>query len=117
MKSKRVVISIILVLAMAALIDLIVWFVSKQDESRLIKSGEGLVSAHCARCHAVGRSGTSPIPAAPAFRTLFRRYPAESLVESLGEGLTSRHPEMPTFVFSANEVEAIMSYLDSIQEP
>jgi cytochrome c len=117
MKCKRTAISIILVLIVAALIGLIVWFVSKQEESRLIKSGEGLAFAHCARCHAVGRSGISPIPAAPIFRTLFRRYPAESLVESLGEGLTSRHPDMPMFVFSANEVAAIMSYLDSIQEP
>ena len=117
MKSKRAAVSIVLVLAVAALIGLIAWFVFKLDDSRLIKNGEGLVSAHCAKCHATGRSGTSPIPAAPTFRTLFRRYPAESLVESLGEGLTSRHPDMPMFVFSANEVEAIMSYLDSIQEP
>jgi cytochrome c len=117
MKSKRAIIAIVVVLVVAAFTGLIVWFVSQQDESRLIKSGEVLVSTHCAKCHASGRSEISPIPAAPAFRTLFRRYPAESLVESLGEGLTSRHPDMPTFVFSANEVAAIMLYLDSIQEP
>ena len=117
MKSKRAIIAIVVVLVVAAFTGLIVWFVSQQDESRLIKSGEVLVSTHCAKCHASGRSEISPIPAAPAFRTLFRRYPAESLVESLGEGLVSRHPDMPMFVFSANEVAAIMSYLDSIQEP
>ena len=97
MKSKRAIIAIVVVLVVAAFTGLIVWFVSQQDESRLIKSGEVLVSTHCAKCHASGRSEISPIPAAPAFRTLFRRYPAESLVESLGEGLTSRHPDMPTF--------------------
>ena len=117
MKSKRTAVAIILVLPVVALIGLMVWFVFKLGDSLLIKNGERLVSAHCAKCHATGRSGTSPILSAPTFRTLFRRYPAESLVESLGEGLTSRHPDMPMFVFSDNDVAAIMSYLVSIQEP
>lgn len=105
-------------MALAAVLgSLVVWIANKRNTSRLIASGEVLVTAHCANCHAIGRSGASLHPLAPPFRILFKRYPAESLVESLGEGLTSGHPDMPTFEFSPNEVDAIMAYLVSIQEP
>jgi cytochrome c len=78
--------------------------------------GEALLSRHCAMCHAVGRSGTSPHSAAPPFRTLGQRYPVESLDEALGEGLMSGHPEMPEFSFPPQDVGAIIRYLQSIQE-
>jgi mono/diheme cytochrome c family protein len=86
-----------------------------QDDERA-KRGEALVTANCARCHAVGRSGTSTHPQAPPFRTLGRRYPIESLEEALGEGIVSGHPDMPEFAFSASDVGAITAYLKSIQE-
>lgn len=67
-------------------------------------------------CHATGAATTSPNPVAPPFRTILRRYPADSLVESLQEGLVSGHPQMPTFVFSPGDASAILSYLESIQD-
>lgn len=80
-----------------------------------IKRGEALLTRDCARCHAVGRSGNSPRPDAPAFRTLGTRYPIESLEEALGEGMMSGHPDMPEFKFDADDVGAIIDYLKSIQ--
>jgi hypothetical protein len=38
------------------------------------------------------------------------------LAESLAEGIVSDHPDMPIFVFSTPDVEAIIDYLNSIQE-
>ena len=78
--------------------------------------GEALLSQHCAMCHAIGRSGTSPHAVAPPFRTLAQRYPIESLEESLGEGLLSGHPDMPEFSFPPRDVGAIIRYLRSIQQ-
>jgi cytochrome c len=78
--------------------------------------GEALVSRHCAMCHAVGRSGTSPHSAAPPLRFLGQRYPPEALEEALAEGLLSGHPDMPEFVFAPRDVGAIVRYLRSIQE-
>ena len=78
--------------------------------------GEDLVSRHCAMCHAIGRSGTSPDSKAPSFRTLGQRVPLDSLQEPLGRGLLSGHPEMPEFVFPQQDVGAILRYLRSIQE-
>jgi cytochrome c len=78
--------------------------------------GEFLLVTNCARCHAVGRSGTSPHPAAPHFRTLSRRYKIEGLAEALAEGLSTGHPDMPEFVFAPEDVGAIIKYLQSIQQ-
>jgi cytochrome c len=82
-----------------------------------LKRGETLVTRNCARCHATMRTGESTHPEAPAFRTLGKRYPIESLEEALGEGIISGHPDMPEFVFESNDVGAIIAYLKSIQEP
>ena len=78
--------------------------------------GEALLNRHCAMCHAIGRSGTSPHAVAPPFRTLAQRYPIESLEESLGEGLMSGHPDMPEFSFPPRDVGAIIRHLRSIQQ-
>ena len=78
--------------------------------------GEGLLTTNCARCHAVGRTGNSTHPQAPPFRTLGQRYPIEVLAEALAEGLSSGHPDMPEFRFEVEEVNAILAYLNSIQQ-
>jgi len=80
-----------------------------------LKLGETLLTRDCARCHAVGRTGASPVAGAPAFRTLGKRYPIESLEEALGEGIVSGHPDMPEINYDADEVGAIIDYLNSIQ--
>ena len=81
-----------------------------------LKLGAELLQKNCASCHAVGRSGASPNKDAPAFRTLGQRYPVDSLEEALGEGILSGHPDMPEFRFDADEVGAIIVYLQSIQQ-
>jgi mono/diheme cytochrome c family protein len=81
-----------------------------------VKRGEELLARDCSRCHAVGPTGASPRPDAPAFRTLATRYPIESLEEALGEGIMSGHPDMPEFKYDADDVGAIIDYLKSIQK-
>jgi cytochrome c len=82
-----------------------------------LKRGEELLRRDCGPCHATGKTGDSPRKEAPAFRTLSQRYPIESLEESLGEGIMSGHPDMPEFSFDADDVGAIIAYLNSIQQP
>ncbi len=84
-------------------------------EKDLTDKGRVLVKENCSRCHAVGLEGVSPNPEAPPFRTLSSKYPVEDLAESLAEGIVSGHPEMPIFVFSPHDVDAIIDYLQSIQ--
>jgi mono/diheme cytochrome c family protein len=91
-------------------------FPAQAVEKDLTAKGGALVKENCSRCHAVGKEGDSTHPQAPPFRTLSSRYPIEDLAESLAEGIVSGHPDMPIFVFSPHDVEAIIEYLNSIQE-
>ena len=84
-------------------------------EKDLTDKGEALVREHCSRCHAIGKEGGSPHEDAPPFRTLSQSYPVEDLVESLAEGIVSGHPDMPIFVFTPQDVDAIITYLQSVQ--
>ncbi len=86
------------------------------EEAKLEGRGEELLSARCARCHAIARTGESPHSAAPPFRTLSRKYPIDGLAESLAEGISVGHPDMPEFVFEPDDIAAILAYLNSIQE-
>jgi cytochrome c len=90
--------------------------VAAAAEKDLTDKGEQLVKENCARCHAIGKEGNSPHPDAPPFRTLSSKYPVEDIAESLAEGIVSGHPDMPIFVFSPTDVEAIIDYLQSIQD-
>jgi len=85
-------------------------------EKDLTDKGRVLVQKNGSRCHATETEGVSPNPEAPPFRTLSSKYPVEDLAESLAEGIVSGHPEMPIFVFSPHDVDAIIDYLQSIQE-
>ena len=70
----------------------------------------------CEPCHAVGASGESPLPIAPRFRDLARRYPLENLQEALAEGIVVAHnAPMPEFRFTGAEIDAFLAYLASIQ--
>lgn len=82
----------------------------------LADKGEVIVEENCGHCHAIGRIGDSPDAEAPPLRALSENYPVEDLAESLAEGIVSGHPNMPIFVFKPHEVDAIIAYLESIQE-
>ena len=59
--------------------------------------GRVFAQTNCAMCHAIGRTGDSPLAIAPPFRTLHKRYPVDDLEESLAEGIVTGHPTMPQF--------------------
>ncbi len=102
---------------LAAFLVLFCWaFPVQAAEKDLTDKGKVLVKENCSRCHAVGKEGDSPHKDAPPFRTLSAKYPIGDLAESLAEGIVSGHPDMPIFVFGPRDVEAIILYLESIQE-
>lgn len=79
------------------------------------RQGEVIAHAHCARCHAVGRVGQSPLREAPPFRDLHRRYPVEDLGEALAEGIRTGHPAMPEFRFDPDQAQDLIAYLKSLE--
>lgn len=84
----------------------------------VVETGRSIVTENCSPCHAIGTVGDSPDPAAPPFRTFASRWPLEYLEEALAEGIVVGHStvQMPEFVFDPDQIEAIIAYLETIQE-
>jgi cytochrome c len=76
--------------------------------------GQAIAERHCARCHAIGPAGHSPMGLAPPFRDLSQRYPIETLAEALAEGIMTGHPAMPHFAFHPREIDALLTYIDGL---
>jgi len=78
------------------------------------EAGQAFVEGHCARCHATGSTGGSPMEEAPAFRTLFDNYAPEDLEEALAEGIVTGHPAMPEWQLEPQEVADVIAYLNKL---
>jgi len=91
---------------------------SSAEAQSLVQKGRVIADSFCSRCHAVGARGKSPNPKSPPFRTLGKKYPLANLEEALGEGIVVGHEgaDMPPFVFSSEEVKALLAYLASVQK-
>lgn len=89
-----------------------------QQPSRdaLVAEGRQLAETHCASCHAIGAEGESRHPLAPPFRTLSRNYPVNTLEEAFAEGILVGHRDMPEFRLEPPQIDALLAYLQSVQE-
>jgi cytochrome c len=76
--------------------------------------GRTFARENCARCHAVGSGGASPMREAPPFRTLAERFPVDDLADVLIEGVERRHPAMPDFRLDPNDAADLTAYLKAL---
>ncbi|HWQ87703.1 cytochrome c [Brevundimonas sp.] len=76
--------------------------------------GAIFVRQNCASCHAVERSGDSPMVAAPPFRDMGVLYPVRDLQEAFAEGLVTAHPAMPAFELQPTQIADLVAYLESV---
>lgn len=86
------------------------------DELALTTHGKAILSQQCARCHAIERQGPSPLAGAPPFRDVHRKHPIDQLAEAFAEGIVTGHPAMPEFIFSPEEIDAILAYLATLED-
>jgi mono/diheme cytochrome c family protein len=87
-------------------------------QAQSIDQGRDLARRNCAQCHAIGETGKSPNAKAPPFRELNKRhYPFDWLVMDLKAGMLRHHPAMPDMRFNTGEIDALVAYLKSIQQP
>jgi cytochrome c len=100
----------------ALLVALSLLFAGAAFAQEPAQRGRAVLEDHCATCHAVGKTGASPRPTAPAFRTLSRSFDLDEFPQKLQNGLASGHPDMPEFKFSEDDARAVTAYLRSIQE-
>ena len=79
--------------------------------------GKVIAQGLCSRCHAIEKTGSSPHPAAPRFRTLDSQTDLSKLARRIREGLLTGHDDMPMFRFGRDDADAMVSYVRSIQGP
>jgi mono/diheme cytochrome c family protein len=88
----------------------------EQASSASIAEGRRLAEINCARCHAIGTEGESRHPMAPRFRRLSQNYAVNMIEEAFAEGVLVGHRDMPQFEFEPAQINALVDYLNSIQE-
>jgi len=103
------------IIAMALIGGFGVSSASAQTLSPAAQRGLVFVQTNCARCHAIGKLGGSPIAEAPPFRTLHNNYPVESLAEALAEGIMTGHPSMPEFRLDPGQAQDVILYLKTLE--
>lgn len=79
--------------------------------------GQAIAEQYCSGCHAIGRSDKSTHPDSLPFRKISMHYPVRNLEEALGEGILVGHPDMPPFQFEPQQIDDLLSYIESIQDP
>jgi len=77
--------------------------------------GKTFALNNCARCHSIDKVSPSPLKIAPPFRNLHKRYPIETLAESLAEGIRTGHPTMPEFRLDPDQIHDLLSYLKTLE--
>ncbi|MCA8902510.1 MAG: hypothetical protein KDA53_14805 [Hyphomonas sp.] len=87
------------------------------DLDNKLQVGQLIAETRCSRCHATGRGDRSPHDEAKPFREFSENYPIRDLEEPLAEGIMVGHPDMPVFQLSPYEIDALLSYMESIQKP
>jgi len=80
-----------------------------------VQRGVQFARVHCAKCHAIDKVSPSPLTVAPPLRDLHKRYPVETLEESLGEGIVTGHPSMPQFQLEPDQINDFIAFLKSLE--
>ncbi len=78
--------------------------------------GQIIAATECATCHSIGPSGASPLEGAPPLRTVLASYNTATLEMDLMDGMRVGHADMPRFTFDPRTVDALIVYLQSIQQ-
>lgn len=78
-----------------------------------ITAGHAIAEKLCARCHAIEARQKSKHGLAPSFPVIANRYSVWGLQEALAEGIIVGHADMPKFVFSPEEINDLLAYMDT----
>jgi len=79
--------------------------------------GRALAQKVCAACHALEPGQASPRPPAPPFPTFAGRFTELTLHRRLTEIAETGHTEMPALAVHSDEVDDLVSYLNSQAKP
>ena len=86
-------------------------------DTSFVDIGQSIVQSRCTVCHTAAPNGDSPRADAPPLRTVLATYNPDALADDFRERIHVGHPDMPDFEFNVKEVDGLLAYLTSIQEP
>jgi cytochrome c len=93
------------------------WSAHAHALDRGLEHGRALLTRMCSKCHAVGETGRSPHPQAPPFRNFSEeKLYDEDFRERLQNGLSTMHPDMPTFHFREQDAQDAVDYLKWLRD-
>jgi mono/diheme cytochrome c family protein len=102
--------SVIAGCAAAALLVAAAMPAAAQDQGE----GKRFAESHCAKCHAIGPQGDSPLAKAPPFRAIAAKGNVDNLQEALAEGIVVGHEAMPEFELEPQQIAGLLDYLKSL---
>ena len=76
--------------------------------------GRRLAEANCYDCHAIALHDESLDPRAPPFRKLATRDDVETLRADMAGDLFLRHPEMPDFEPTPDQIDDLVDFIESL---
>lgn len=103
--------SVVLFLWVVTALMLSPLLLAAEGERDPVEAGRTIAVSICAECHAVAPEGDSPFEPAPPFRDVIKKWPIESLAESLAEGIVVGHKAMPEFQFEGEALTDLLAYL------
>ncbi|MGI9412476.1 MAG: c-type cytochrome [Hyphomicrobiales bacterium] len=102
--------------AIAVAVVAALWLWAGSVENASTERGRELAELLCAKCHAIGPDGESTNPKSPPFRTLEAKLTLEGIEDQVAEGLSLGHEPMPTWQFSSQQIEDLVTYIVSVSE-
>ncbi len=84
------------------------------ESDRLVREGQILADRNCSSCHAIGSNGKSANSKAPEFRNFKRRHALLALREPIARGIAAPHDNMPQFLLTSEQTDAIIAYINSL---
>ncbi len=79
-----------------------------------LAEGRELAEEMCGACHAIGPDDETGNAEAPTFSDIAGRYSVWNLQEALAEGIVVGHEDMPEFTLSPEQINALLSYMDTL---
>lgn len=100
-----------------ALACLILWLTLGPESSFAAdaRAGRAFAQENCSRCHAIDRTGASPLRKAPPFPQIARRYKLADLEEALAEGIVTGHSGMPEFELTPRQIADLLAHLRRVR--
>ena len=77
-------------------------------------AGAAYAKQYCAKCHAINRGETSPVPTAPPFIDVANTKGMTAT--ALTVWLTTSHPTMPNIVIDPHDMDNVVAFILSLKK-